>query len=85
MHIDADTTDVAHDLLAHLAQQIIDLKKQKQAEVKRFLTWVEEHLKIHPDKNGAGGIDSLTGKTILQGYLGDYQRGEGELPWREFH
>ena len=64
-HIDADKTDVVHDLLAHLAQQMIDLNKQKPAEVKSFLTWVEECLKIHPDKNGTGGIDSLTGKTIL--------------------
>ena len=85
VHIDADKTDVVHDLLAHLAQRMIDLNKQKQGEVKRFLTWVEKRLKIQSDKNGAGGIDSLTGKTILQGYLGDYQKGEGELPWREFH
>jgi hypothetical protein len=84
-HIDADKTDVVHDLLAYLAQQMIDLNKRKQAEVKRFLTWVEERLKVRPDKNGASGIDGLTGKTILQGYLGDYQKGEGELPWHEFH
>ena len=84
-HIDTNKTDVVHDLLAHLAQSMIDLNKQKQEEVKRFLTWVEKRLKIQPDKNGVGGIDSLTGKTILQGYLGDYQKGEGELPWREFH
>ena len=50
-----------------------------------FLTWLEDKLRIRPDKNGAGGIDSLTGKTILQGYLGDYQKGEGELPWRDFY
>ncbi|MCI0657706.1 MAG: endonuclease domain-containing protein, partial [Acidobacteria bacterium] len=31
------------------------------------------------------GIDSLTGKTILQGYLGDYQKGEPEVAWKEFH
>ncbi|MCL4876606.1 MAG: DUF559 domain-containing protein [Anaerolineae bacterium] len=31
-----------------------------------------------------GTINSLTGKTVIQGYLGDYQKGEGELPWREF-
>ena len=36
-HIDADKTDVVHDLLAHLAQRMIDLNKQKQGEVKRFL------------------------------------------------
>ena len=45
-HIDADKTDVVHDLLAHLAQRMIDLNKQKQAEVKRFLIWVEKRLKI---------------------------------------
>jgi hypothetical protein len=84
-HINADKTDVVHDLLALLAQCMIDLNKQKQAEVKRFLTWVEDRLKIQPDKNGACGIESLTGKTILQDYLGNYQKGEGELPWREFH
>ena len=69
----------------YLAQRMIDLNKQKQAEVKRFLTWIEKRLNIQPDKNGATGIDSLTGKTILQNYLGDYQKGEAELPWREFY
>jgi hypothetical protein len=84
-HIDADQTDVVHDLLAHLAQCMIDLNKQKQAEVKRFLAWVEQRLDIQPKKDGATGIDSLTGKTIIQNYLGDYRKGEDELPWREFH
>lgn len=51
---------------------MIDLNKRKQAEVKRFLAWLEGRV-ITP-KNGAGGIDSLTGKTILQNYLGDYQK-----------
>jgi hypothetical protein len=64
---------------------MIDLNKQKQGEVKRFLGWLEKRLQIRTDKNGATGIDSLVGKTILQGYLGDYQKGEVELPWREFH
>jgi hypothetical protein len=64
---------------------MIDLNKQKQAEVKRFLSWVEKRLRIQPKNDGATGIDSLTGKTVLQGYLGDYQKGEDELPWREFH
>jgi hypothetical protein len=36
-HIDSDKTDVVHDLLAHLAQCMIDLNKQKHAEIKRFL------------------------------------------------
>ena len=83
--IDTGKTDVVHDLLAHLAQRMIDLNKQKQGKVKRFLGWLEKRLQIRPDKNGATGIDSLTGKTILQNYLGDYQKGEDELPWREFY
>lgn len=82
--IDDDKTDVVHDLLAHLAQRMIDLNKQKQTETKRFLGWLEERLKIRPGKDGAASIDSLTGKSILQNYLGDYQKGEREQPWREF-
>jgi len=82
---DADKTDVVHDLLAHLAQRMIDLNKQKQGEVKRFLVWLRERLQIQPKSDGSTGIDSLTGKTILQGYLGDYQRGKDESPWREFY
>jgi hypothetical protein len=85
VHIDTDKTDVVHDLLAHLAQCMIDLNKQKQAEVKRFLSWVEKRLNIRPKNDGSTGIDSLTGKTIIQNYLGDYQKDEDELPWHEFH
>jgi restriction endonuclease TaqI-like protein len=83
--LDADKTDVVHNLLSHLAQRMVDLNKQKQREVKRFLSWLEKRFQIRPDKSGSTGVDSLTGKTILQGYLGDYQKGEGESPWREFH
>jgi hypothetical protein len=42
--LDAKKIDVVHDLLAHLAQRMIDLKKQKQEEVKRFLSWLEKGL-----------------------------------------
>jgi hypothetical protein len=79
----SNQTDVVHDVLAHLAQRMIDLNKEKQAEVGRFLGWLEGRLIIQP-KNGEGGIASLNGRTIIQGYLGDYQKGEGELSWREF-
>lgn len=83
--LDSDQSDVVHDLLAHLAQLMMDLNKAKQMEVKRFLGWVAEHLHIRPDKSGAADINSLKGKSIIQNYLGDYQKGEGELPWRDFH
>jgi hypothetical protein len=83
-HLERDETDVIHDLLAFLAQQMIDLNKQKQAEVRRFLGWLEKKLHIAPKPDGSTGIDSLTGKTIIQGYLGDYQKGEPETAFEDF-
>jgi len=44
---------------------------------RRFLTWLEEQI--------GAKIDDLTGKTTLQGYLGDYQKGEPETPFEEFY
>ena len=78
-----ERSDVVHDLLAFLAERMIEGNKAKQAEVKRFLGWLEGKLRIQP-KKGAGGIDSLTGKTIIQGYLGDYQKGKRETAWADF-
>ncbi len=74
-----EQSDVVHDLLAHLAQRMIDLNKQKQAETRRFLGWLEARLDI--EHKGKTGIDALTGKTTLQHYLGDYQKGEEAQPW----
>lgn len=71
---------MVHDVLAHLAQRMIDLNKDKQAEVKRFLGWLEDQLDILP-RDGKTGFDVFTGKTVIQNYLGDYQKGEGELPF----
>jgi len=78
--LDAGQTDVVHDVLAHLAQRMIDLNQDKQAEVKRFLGWLEDQLDILP-KDGKTGLDVFTGKKIIRNYLGDYQKGEGELPF----
>ncbi|MHB8749369.1 MAG: Eco57I restriction-modification methylase domain-containing protein [Aggregatilineales bacterium] len=115
-HLALNETDVIHDLLAFLAHQMIDLNKQKQTEVKHFLSWLEKTLQITPHPKslphkeggtsksktlasgtplpslvgeGAGGwgagIDSLPGKTIIQGYLGDYQKGEPEASFEDFY
>ncbi len=74
----ANQTDVVHDVLAHLAQQMIDLNKTKQAETRRFLGWLESKARIAPAKDGKAGIDALNGKTTITGYLGDYQKGDDE-------
>ncbi len=70
-----EESDVVHDLLAALAQRMIDLNQQKQAEMKRFTGWLEGLLKI--------SVDDLTGKSRLKNFLGDYQKGEAELSYAE--
>ena len=63
--------DAVHDLLAHLAQQMIEMNQEKQAEVKGFLAWLAREV--------GAPLDGLTGKSRLQNYLGDYQKGEAHL------
>jgi TaqI-like C-terminal specificity domain len=74
-----EESDVIHDLLAYLAEQMIELNKQKQAELKRFLDWLESALHIGADD----GLDALTGKSRIRNYLGDYQKEEAELSFEE--
>lgn len=58
--------DVIHDLLAYLAEQMIELNKQKQAETKGFIRWLERFI--------GTDIDNLTNKSKIQNYLGDYYK-----------
>jgi hypothetical protein len=64
----AARSDVVHDLLAYLAEQMIAMNVAKQAEMKGFLTWLARHI--------GAPLDSLNNKTVLLNYLGDYQKGE---------
>ena len=58
--------DVIHDLLAYLAEQMIELNQQKQTEIKGFLTWLARLI--------GTDIDNLTNKSKIQNYLGDYYK-----------
>lgn len=78
-----EQSDVVHDLLAFLAEEMIRLNEEKQEEMKNFLSWLEAELQVQPDRKGNTGIEALTGKTQLKNYLGDYQKGEPELPFDE--
>ena len=69
-HLAQDESDVIHDLLAFLAQEMIDLNKAKQAEMSRFLAWLEGQI--------GAKVDDLSGKTFIQGYIGDYQKDDPE-------
>jgi len=72
--------DTIHDILAYLAEKMIEMNKEKQKEIKGFLGWLESQLKIIPAK----GIEALTGKTQIKNYIGDYQKGEGHLSFEDF-
>ncbi|OGP54057.1 MAG: hypothetical protein A2Y65_00575 [Deltaproteobacteria bacterium RBG_13_52_11] len=79
-----EQSDVVHDALAFLAEQMIEMNKDKQREIKGFLGWLESQLKIQSGADGNSGIEALTGKTQIKNYLGDYQKGEEDLPFEEF-
>lgn len=55
-----EKNDVVHDFLAFLAEQMIEMSKKKQKEIKGFLTWLESYLGIE--------IDDLTNKTRIKSY-----------------
>jgi len=78
-----EESDVVHDLLAFLAEEMIRLNKEKRATQREFLDWLVATLKILPDKEGRTGIDVLTGKAKLADYPGDYQKGEPALSTAE--
>ncbi len=78
-----EESDVVHDLLAFLAEEMIRLNKEKRATQKDFLNWLATTLRILPDKEGLTGIDVLTGKSKLADYSGDYQKGESPLAFEE--
>jgi len=52
--------DTVHDLLAYLAEQMIELNKAKNEEVKGFLKWLEREIGTE--------IDNLTNKTAIKEY-----------------
>ncbi|MFZ6016137.1 MAG: Eco57I restriction-modification methylase domain-containing protein [Nitrospirota bacterium] len=53
-------TDTIHDLLAFLAEQMIELNRSKNEEIKGFLKWLEREIGCD--------IDDIIGKTILKDY-----------------
>jgi hypothetical protein len=52
--------DTVHDFLAYLVEQMIELNKRKNEEIKGFLKWLEREIGCN--------IDKLIGKTFLKDY-----------------
>jgi hypothetical protein len=55
-----EKSDVVHDLLAFLAERMLEMNKEKQKDVKGFLGWLEGYV--------GAKVDDLTPKTKLQSY-----------------
>jgi hypothetical protein len=55
-----ERSDVVHDLLAFLAERMLEMNKQKQQEIKGFLGWLEGLV--------GAKVEELTPKTRLQSY-----------------
>jgi hypothetical protein len=76
--------DVIHDILVFLSNQMIEMNKEKQREIKGYLRWLANQLKIKSDSKGNTGIEALAGKTQIENYLGDYQKNEEPLSFEAF-
>ncbi|MEK7993954.1 MAG: Eco57I restriction-modification methylase domain-containing protein [Planctomycetota bacterium] len=68
--------EVLHDLLACLGETMVVSQKEKQDEVKRFLGWLDGMLAGGSELHGGRPLEVLNGKSLIKGYLGDYQKGE---------
>lgn len=55
-----EKSDVIHDFLAFLAEQMIEMNKEKQSEVKGFIEWLEREINAK--------IDDLSNKTAIKEY-----------------
>jgi hypothetical protein len=62
-----EESDVVHDLLTHLAECMIDMNKEKNAEIKAFLGFLE-------GETGAA-VDDMVNKTAVREYYNhEFQR-----------
>ncbi len=57
---EAEKSDVVQDLLAHLAEEMIRMNREKQEEIRSFLAWLAEFI--------GAKVDDLSNKTKVQAY-----------------
>ncbi|NQS89397.1 hypothetical protein HQ584_06385 [Patescibacteria group bacterium] len=55
-----EQSDVVHDILAFLAEKMIEYNKEKNKEIKGFLSWLEREV--------GAKVEDLTGKTKIKKY-----------------
>jgi len=57
---EGERSDVVHDMLAHLAEEMIRMNREKQEEIIRFLGWLENDM--------GAKIEDLTNRTKIRSY-----------------
>jgi len=57
---EGERSDIVHDLLAHLAEEMIRMNREKQEEIRGFLAWLEDFI--------GARVDDLSNKTRVQAY-----------------
>ena len=63
--VDPERSDVVHDLLAFLAEQMLEMNKAKGEEIRGFLHWLEREIGVE--------IETLQNKTAIQRYFNLYR------------
>ena len=58
---DPERADLVHDLLAFLAEQMLEMNRAKGEEIRGFLHWLEREIGVE--------IDTLKNKTAIQSYF----------------
>ena len=58
---DPERSDIVHDLLAFLAEGMVEMNKEKGEEIRGFLRWLEREIETK--------IDTLRNKTAIQDYF----------------
>ena len=59
---DPERADLVHDLLAFLAEQMVEMNRAKGEEIRGFLHWLKREIGVE--------IDTLKNKTAIQSYFG---------------
>jgi len=83
MHLgsEPEEADVVHDLLARLAQAMLDLNGERRAGQQRFVEEFEAILDIcgRRYRDGRVGLEAWQNRERIKNFAGDYQKGEEPL------
>ena len=63
-----EQSDVVHDILAYLAERMIEMNKEKQKEMKGFLRWMEMEVNKNVTEAERVSLEDIKNKTKIEEY-----------------